>query len=297
MSIIPQPNPIDHVFRFYKPENTYTTIVLPCFTSIPLSAYHDLFIQCSLPNAKPQIIENNQIQLDFKTPFGPEISVFNVYVYQDSYRNHMIACCQLMVYALTTLTDTVRTGVRKPINVPIFSNRRQQTVMVYSDEPEVCSEVTQRPIKLESSGSTNVQLTVKTFSSEQKDIVLNCVDTRTKQVIKSILLKLKSEAPRIKQSFVTKCAKGRDMWQKLPITNPFDKEIKVEIMSSKPDLVVPVKPKILLKPEETSHAVMYFKPFPRKAKREVFVFVNEAENEKSKFNHSYLVEVIYGDTK
>lgn len=45
INVIPQPNPIDHIFRFYEAENTYTTIILPSFTSIPLSTYPDLFIE------------------------------------------------------------------------------------------------------------------------------------------------------------------------------------------------------------------------------------------------------------
>lgn len=60
------------------------------------------------------------------------------------------------------MTAEVKTGVRKPINLPILGNRRQQSIRVYTDEPEIASEVSQRPIALESSGHTNVQLTVKT---------------------------------------------------------------------------------------------------------------------------------------
>lgn len=167
--------------------------------------------------------------------------------------------------------------------------------MVYTDEPDVCSEVTQRPISLESNGSTNVQLTVKTFNSKQRNVVVNCVDVRTQQLIKSILLQIKSEKPKIQQSFVTKCPKGRDMWQKVPITNPYDTDLIVEVMSSKPELVKPVKSKLKLKPNETVHSVLYFSQFPRRAKREVFIFVNEAKNEKSKYNHAYLIQILYED--
>lgn len=81
----------------------------------------------------------------------------------------------------------------------------------------------------------------------------------------------------------------------MPITNPSDIELEVEIMSSKPNLITPIKKKMKLKSHETSYIVLYFLPFPRKAKREVFIFVNEALNEGSKFNHSYMVEVVYED--
>lgn len=162
VNIIPRPNPIDHVFRFYEPENSYSTITLPNFTSIPISSYPDLHIESSLRQAHPHVIENNQVQIEMRTPFSPEVTNFSVFIYQDSFRHRILAACEIKVHALSAVFTTVRMGVRKPINLPIFSTRRQQSIMVYTDEPEVASEVTQKPIQLESNGSTNVQLTVKT---------------------------------------------------------------------------------------------------------------------------------------
>lgn len=92
---------------------------------------------------------------------------------------------------------------------------------------------------------------------------------------------------------MTKCFKGREMWQKLPITNPYNELIEVEIMSSKPELVTPIKKRLSLGPKETAHAVLYFYPFGQRAKKEVFIFVNETMKEKSKFNHAYLLEISY----
>lgn len=162
VNIIPRPNPIDHVFRFYEPENTYSTITLPTFTALPISGFPDLFIESSNPHVTSTIGDNNQVHVELRTPFSPEISVFSVYIYQDSYRNHILAACQIRVHALTSVFAKVRTGIRKPINLPITGNRANQSIMVYTDDPDVASEVSQRPIELESSGSTNIQLTVKT---------------------------------------------------------------------------------------------------------------------------------------
>lgn len=293
VKIIPRPNPIDHVFRFYEPENTYTTITLPTFTSLPISGFPDLFIETSLPGAVPNIVENNQVQIELRTPFSPEICVFSVYIYQDSFKNHILAACKIKVQALTAVFIKVRTGVRKPVNLPVIGTRRQQSVMIYTDEPDVASEISQRPVELEPVGSTNVQLTVKTTQCEQKNILINCVDVRAQSLVQSYLLCIQSEKPKIKQSFVMKCMKGREMWQKLPIKNPYEEDLEIEITSSKPDLILPVKKKLKLKPNEIIHAVLYFLPFPRRAKREVYIFINESKKEKSKFNHSYMVEVEY----
>ena len=161
INIIPRPNPIDHVFRFYEPENSYVTVTLPTFTSIPLSTHPDLFIEWSLPWVTSQVIDNNQIQWNFKTPFSPEILSFYVFIYHNSFKDYLLAACHLKVHALTSFFTTVRTGVRKPINIPMFASRKQQSVMVYTDD-EVVSEITQRPIALDITQSTNVQLTVKT---------------------------------------------------------------------------------------------------------------------------------------
>jgi hypothetical protein len=119
------------------------------------------------------------------------------------------------------------------------------------------------------------------------------LDVRTQSLVQSYLLCVKSEKPKINQSFVTKVIKGRETWQKLPITNPTDKELEVEIVSSKSDLIIPVKKIITLQPNETAYAVLYFAPFPRRAKREVFIFVNEAAKEQSKFNHAFMIEIEY----
>ncbi|CAI2360854.1 unnamed protein product [Moneuplotes crassus] len=296
VSIVPRPNPVDHVFRFYEPENTYTTITLPTFTSIPISGFPDLFIETSMPHIVPHIIENNQVQIELRTPFSPEISVFSVYIYQNSFKNHIIAACQIKVHALTAVSSRVRTGVRKAINLPITGSRRQQSVRVYTDEPEVASEVSQRPIELEAVGSTNAQLTVKTTKSEQKNILINCVDVRTQTLVQSYLLCIESERPRINQSFVTKCYKGREMWQKLPIINSENRDLEIEITSSKPDLVIPVKQVLTVPAGETLNAVLYFLPFPKRAKREVYIFINQARREKSSFNHNYLLEIEYTES-
>jgi hypothetical protein len=162
VTVIPRPNPIDHVFRFYEPENRYSTITLPTFTSLPISGFPDLFIESSNPKVTPSIGDNNQVHVELRTPFSPEISVFSVYIYQDSFRNHILAACDIRVHSLTSVFAKVRTGVRKPINLPVTGDRRNQSIMVYTDDPEVASEVSQRPIEVESVGSTNVQLTVKT---------------------------------------------------------------------------------------------------------------------------------------
>lgn len=162
INIIPRPNPIDHIFRFYAAENTYSTITLPTFTSIPLSAYPDLFLESSLPHAEAQIAENDQVQINLRTPYSPEIVEFSLYIYRDSFRHHILAACVIKVHALTAFSITVRTGLRMPVNLPVFSTRRQQSIRIYTDEPEVVSEVSQKPIALESDGSTIVQLSVKT---------------------------------------------------------------------------------------------------------------------------------------
>lgn len=124
-------------------------------------------------------------------------------------------------------------------------------------------------------------------------MVVNCVDVRTQSLVQAYILQIISSKPTIKQSFMTKCVKGREMWQKLPITNPYNTDFEIEIASSKTDLILPVKSKLKLGPKETGYAVLYFLPFPRRAKREVFIFVNESEKEKSKFNHAYMIEVAY----
>ena len=142
------------------------------------------------------------------------------------------------------------------------------------------------------------------FLSEQRNVVIHWVgrfsiyktiDVRSQDVARAYLLQIKSEKPKINQSFVTKWTKGKENWQKLPITNPYDKEIEIEVISSKPNLIIPIKKKLKLQPKESSHIVLCFLAFPRKAKREVFIFVNEALSETSKFNHAYMIEVVYED--
>ena len=47
---------------------------------------------------------------------------------------------------------------------------------------------------------------------------------KSNDVAKAYLLQIKNEKPKINQSFVTKWTKGKENWQKIPITNPYDKE-------------------------------------------------------------------------
>ena len=121
------------------------------------------------------------------------------------------------------------------------------------------------------------------------------LDVKSNDVAKAYLLQIKSEKPKINQSFVTKWTKGKENWQKIPITNPYDRELDIEIVSSKPNLVTPIKKKLKLKPKESTFIVLCFMAFPRKAKREIFIFVNEAMSEASKFNHAFMIEVVYED--
>ena len=112
--IVPRPAPIDHTFRFYEPETSNVTLTLPCFSNVPLSSYPNMSVVCSDPLIIPEIAEN-QVLISLRTAYSTHPQNFNLYIYQDSFMNNLLASAKVVVQTLA-LVD-VETIAGKPTTV------------------------------------------------------------------------------------------------------------------------------------------------------------------------------------
>ena len=206
VKIVPRPNPIDHTFRFYEPESTHVTLALPSFSSIPLSSYPSISVASSTPQVLPRLVENNQVLLDLMTSSSTFPTVCSLFIYQDQYRNNLLANCRVIVQPFISIKIKVKTGQfhQQQINVKVGENRNAR---VFTSNEAIAREETQKLIKL-AAGTNSFMVNVRSFSKTNEKIRVHLVDIDQQELIEAWLLMVECEPPQITQMHKTVAIQG-----------------------------------------------------------------------------------------
>jgi hypothetical protein len=107
--LVPSSPPIDHTFRFYEPQNSHVTLVIPPFLSLNHAGLHAVL---SAPNAVVDIIkQTGEMRVQTKTADENTVSEMTLYMYADQYRETLLATCRIELHAMITIYTKLKAGL------------------------------------------------------------------------------------------------------------------------------------------------------------------------------------------
>jgi len=187
--------PVDHTFRFFEPQNSHATLLLPPFVALSSPGLNAIV---SRPNATCTI-EPTNIRIETKTESAPEVVEFTLFLYGDQFKEKLLACCKVELYSLVAVYTRIRAGVAltQTLSLPADIAR---TVRLYSSNPKAVylpSKNVERTYKLVPSSMNPLQVVAKTCQREQIKAKVNCVDINSGELVYAWLLLIDSEKPHV----------------------------------------------------------------------------------------------------
>jgi nephrocystin-4 len=122
-----------------------------------------------------------------------------------------------------------------------------------------------------------LNVSVRTFERDYKKVRINCVDANTKELIKSWLMLVESEEPKVTQSHDVKLILDRGINREIDFENKLNKEAIFEFASTRPDLCRPIQSHVRVGPRMIKRIEFFFPPKRVKGKDDCLIFINDEE--------------------
>jgi len=116
------------------------------------------------------------------------------------------------------------------------------------------------------------------------------VDIHTKELVKSWLILVESEEPKVTRSIDIKLVIDKGVTREIDFENKLNKEAIFEFASTRPDLCKPKQSHMLVGPKATKRVEFFFPPKRIKGKGECLIFINDEEYN---FYESYRFKLAY----
>jgi nephrocystin-4 len=140
-----------------------------------------------------------------------------------------------------------------------------------------------------------LNVSVRTFERDYRKVKINVVDVDTKELVKSWLMLVESEEPKITRTIDVKLIIDKGLTREIDFTNKLNKETVFELASTRPDLCKPRKRHVLVGPRETKRIEFYFPPKRVKGRCDCLIFINDEDYnfyESYKFKLAYIIIII-----
>ena len=117
VQVVPCSAPVDHTFRFYEPQNSHVTLLVPPFLQLDHTGLHAVL---SKPNAVVEIDKKTGvIQIQTKTDDENAIKKMTLFIYSDVYREHLMATCQIELHSMVTIYTKIKAGLQSTISLAL----------------------------------------------------------------------------------------------------------------------------------------------------------------------------------
>lgn len=144
--------------------------------------------------------------------------------------------------------------------------------------------------KLTPNAYNALSVNVRTYERDYRKVRINCVDINTKELIRSWLMLIESEEPKVTKTEDIKLIIDRGVSREIDFTNKLNKEAVFEFATSRPDLCVPKQTHVLVGAKATKRIEFFFPPKRIKGKGDCLVFIND---EDYNFYESYRFKLKY----
>jgi nephrocystin-4 len=177
--------------------------------------------------------------------------------------------------------------------------RIEQTLTLEGDKPRKVLLYSNNNRIVETTGETQtivpnshnvLNVSVRTFEKDYKKVKINCVDANTRELVKSWLMLVESEEPKITRSIEIKLMIDKGVTREIDFENKLNKEAIFEFASTRPDLCQPRQTHVRVGPKSTKRVEFFFPPKRTKGKGDCLIFIND---EDFNFYESYRFRLSY----
>ena len=270
--VSPRNPPIDFSIAFYEPPNSHASITIPAnFYANPFQAFW------SNSNILWEFDTENRLRAELRTPdldFNNPRS-FLVYVYNDKFCSGLQWVLRIVIESVFCLYTKSRVGLRMDHTLTMEGDKARQ-VMLYSSNNRIV-ETTGEVMKIIPGTHNILNVGVRTYERDYKKVKINWVDINTKELIRSWLMLVESEEPKITRSIDIKLIIDRGVTKEIDFENKLNKEAVFEFASNRPDLCKPKQSHVVVGPKAIKRIEFFFLPKRAKAKGDCLIFINDEE--------------------
>ena len=110
VNVVPSSAPVDHTFRYYEPQNSHVNIQVPPFLQLDQVGIHAVL---SKPNAVVDIDRKTGVMtVQTKTDEENTIQDITLFVYNDIYREKLLATCSLEIHSMVSIYTKIKAGLQ-----------------------------------------------------------------------------------------------------------------------------------------------------------------------------------------
>ena len=132
VNVVPSIAPIDHTFRFYEPEQSHYSVVLPPFIQLNQPG---ISVMVSDPECKADVLaDTSYIAIGGLTEEAMNTTQMTLFVYGDQFKSELLATCRIEIHARPVIYSRARVGhqAQHTLTLPALHAR---TIRVYSNKP------------------------------------------------------------------------------------------------------------------------------------------------------------------
>ena len=283
--VTPRKPPIDFAITFNEPPNSHASITIPAsFYADPYQAYcSDSNIVCEFDAESRLTAELRTPDVEFNNP-----KAFLVYIYNDKFSCGLQCVLKISIESVFCIYTKSRVGLKMDHTLTMEGDKPRKVLLYSSNNRIVETNVEVQNIIPNTHNILNVS--VRTFERDYKKVKINCVDANTRELLKSWLMLVESEEPKITRTIDIKLIIDKGVTREIDFENKLNKEAIFEFASTRPDLCQPRHTHVRVGPKGVKRVEFFFPPKKIKGKGDCLIFVNDEEYN---FYESYRFKLAY----
>jgi hypothetical protein len=152
-------------------------------------------------------------------------------------------------------------------------------VKCYSSHPTETCFLPSDPFQLVPSAYNKIEMVMRPLSVGKKQVVVHCVDLDTKELVAGWLVTSSSSAPVVSRTYDVDVCVGKSAHKKIAYVNKWERSRQFRLRTSNPDLVKVKDPRLSVVGKGKGFIRLWFAPVLRSGTKEMFIFVNDEEDQ------------------
>ena len=189
VNVVPTIAPVDHIFRFYEPEQSHFQIILPPFIKFNQAGIQ---VVISDPEATADVMgDTSHIVISGKTEEAMIMNPMTLFVFGDEHKSVLLATCRIEIHSRPVIYSKVKKG-HKSQHTLMLPSERARTVRVCSNKPSEVKWTGSHAGALRlipnSLNPINVEVLIDKAQRAAAPTLVNCVDQDNGELVYSWLL-------------------------------------------------------------------------------------------------------------
>jgi hypothetical protein len=276
LDIVPEASPIDYLLHYYECESRTVRLRLPPLFSSEIQ--YKPIIQCSYPKTVVQWETENEISIEIKVPPAPNVSTFNIVVFESIYCEEIKANWEVKLHSLVGMDVSVTMGQSTSIRITCPGDEAR-TVSLFSSNIDVVffPPPHNKPFTLMPRTVNNLPVIVRSDSPVPQNVRVHCVDVFHKQLVYAWVFKIQTSGINVTQTFDLKCPMKSLTEKRVLFTNRSQTWAMFHFRSSNPKILEIKDPRMALEGGAKGYLAILITPPSMPSTAEVSLFANDSE--------------------